>query len=353
MRELVVQRLLEARATHGPLPSIRSLAQTFGASPQTVQKALGDLASRGEIHVLDRKGAFWGARPDLAAPGISDAERDGRERLGTDLRRGVFHPSKALPARKELAILYGVSPRRIGQFLEERVAAGMLVRRGRSYFLPSPVLQGSLGAVLVVVRCDDRGRILLDTEREIDFMKSVRREASERDLRVHVVGCHETPAGIRFLDASGALLEEMHHSGVPIGVIVSTWLVHDPQRLLAAVRRWSLPVSVWWERAVEDYRPSRVAGSAMAAFNLSFGSGPGEAVGARLASEGCPEAAWISPYHGNDWSRARLLGLRRALSANALRRRVTSTSSAGSAAPACAGSRCAATSTAPAQLVKG
>lgn len=313
MRERIVQRILQARAPHGPLPSIRSLARDLGASPQTVQKAMAQLVSRGEIHVLDRKGAFWGPKVDDSAPRNGQADLDGRERLGTDLLRGVFHPSKPLPARKELAVLYGVSPRRIGQFLEERLAAGALVRRGRSYLLPPPASSSGLGSVLVVVRCDSIGRILLETEREIDFLKSVRREASERNLRVQVVGFHETSQGLEFLDAAGERIDPKALRGVPIGVIASTWLAHDPHLLLAKLRRLSLPISVWWEHAPEEFRPPRKSNPPMAGFNLSFGSGPGEAVGNRLAQEGCRQVAWVSPYHHNGWSRERLAGLRRAL----------------------------------------
>lgn len=315
MRRIIVERLLEERKAKGALPSIREMARSFGASPQTVQKALVDLVGMGEIHVLERKGAFWGKEPVPARlePQAQSRERDALERLGTDLRRGVFHPLRALPARKELSVLYGVSLRKIGQFLNELVASGSLERHGRSFRLPAPALRQSQGSVLVAVRCDESGRILLETEREIDFMKSVRREAAERDLRVHVVGCHEGVQGIRLLDPAGSQTEIGHLSGVPIGVIVSTWLVRDPHSLLAALRRLGLPISVWWEHAVADFRVPRHGRSPVAAFNLSFGAAPGRAVGGRMVAEGFRSIAWISPYHGNDWSRARLSGLREAI----------------------------------------
>lgn len=316
MRKIIVERLLEAREPSGALPSIREMARSFGVSPQTVQKAMADLVGMGEIHVLDRKGAFWGKEPVRVKlrPQAPGSERDALERLGTDLRRGVFHPLRALPARKELSVLYGVSLRRIGQFLNELVSAGSLERQGRSFHLPSGALRQSRGSVLVVVRCDESGRILLETEREIDFMKSVRREAAERDLRVQVLGCHEGDRDIRLLDPTGSQTEIGRIPGVPIGVIVSTWLVRDPHSLLAALRRLGLPISVWWEHAVADFRVSRSGRSPVAAFNLSFGSAPGQAIGARLVAEGFRSIAWISPYHGNDWSRARLSGLREAIS---------------------------------------
>ncbi len=314
MRDTIRQALMERREEGGALPSIRDLARLFGASPQTVHKAVGDLAGEGVLHVIPRKGVFWGPRPESIQERIFrvPVRQDVRERLLADLRQGVFHPHRELPSRKELARIYGTSARKIGSILDQCAGTGDLVRRGRSFLPPPPLVRLSQGVLLVVVRCDAAGRILLESEREVDFLKSVRREALEHDLRVLVVGYHERPGGGALLDPRGAPFSVKHVPGVLVGCIVSTWLVLRPRVLLSSLRGASVPIAVWWEHPRAEFPTRGPGGAPIAGFDLSFGKSPGLAVGRRLVAEGFREAAYLSPYHDNDWSRARLLGLREA-----------------------------------------
>lgn len=314
MRETIRQALMERREEGGALPSIRDLARLFGASPQTVHKVVGDLAREGVLHVMPRKGVFWGPRPETTQERIFriPVQQDIRERLLADLRQGVFHPHRELPSRKELARIYGTSTKKIGSILEHCVGAGFLVRRGRSFLPPPALVRLSQGVLLVVVRCDAAARILLESEREVDFLKSVRREALEHDLRVLVVGYHERPGGGALLDPRGMPFSVRHVPGVLVGCIVSTWLVRRPRVLLSTLRGASVPIAVWWEHPRAEFPTRGPGGAPIAGFDLSFGNSPGIAVGRRLVAEGFREAAFLSPYHDNDWSRARLRGLREA-----------------------------------------
>lgn len=312
MRETIRRALMERREEGGVLPSIRELARLFGASPQTVHKVLGDLAREGVLHVLPRKGAFWGSGPERIQERVFriPVQQDVRERLLADLRQGVFHPHRELPSRKELARIYGTGTRKIGSVLEHCAATGVLVRRGRTFLPPPPLVRVSQGILLVVVRCDAAGRILLESEREVDFLKSVRREALEHDLRVLVAGYHERPDGGSLLDPRGVPFSVRHAPGALVGCVVSTWLVLRPRVLLSTLRGASVPIAVWWEHPRDQFPTRGPGGAPIAGFDLSFGGSAGVAVGRRLVAEGFREAAFLSPYHDNDWSRARLRGLR-------------------------------------------
>jgi len=309
----LLRELLRHRAADGAgLPSVRSLAQQFDRSPQTIQKALGVLKERGEIHSLPRKGCYWGSTPkppvSLVARPV-DPVAKARERLLADLRCGAYHPHRELPPHKSLAPLYGVSPKRIGQILEGFVETGILERRGRFHALAQPAVAVSHGTVLLVSRCDAHGKLLLDTERETDFMKSVHREGRERNLRIVVAGWHEAHDGGRFLDQQGRELRPEAVPGALLGTIVSTWLVQEPKRLVERLWRLRKPVSVWWEHPREGFPKSKSVRPSTVGFNLSFGPAPGVTVGRHLRALGHRDIAFLSPFHASEWSRMRLTGI--------------------------------------------
>jgi len=314
MREQIERAIRGMRRERGALPSVRDLGRELGASPQTVHKVLRSLAQEGLVYALPQKGFFWGGdgTGDMVAR-IEPLEERLRNRLLADLRHGVYHPWKELPARKALAQIYGAGERRIGRLLGGLAEQGILERRGRGYFLAPPPRIAPSTSVLVVVRCDARGELLLETDREIDFLKSIRRELAEQGLgSVRLGWCEESG---RFLDSTGCEIDPAQVPGALLGVLVSTWLVLAPQGLLHRLVRLKLPLSVWWEHPAEEF-PHLRPRSGLAGFNLSFGESAGMAVGRHLASQGLLDVAFVSPYHANDWSRLRLKGLREALEAH-------------------------------------
>jgi len=311
--EILLQELSRQRGPDGtPLPSVRELARSLDRSPQTIQKALRTLKARGEIHSLLRKGCYWGPAPKEHLPLIarpSDPVAKARERLLSDLRCGAYHPHRELPPHQSLAQIYGVSSKRIGQILEEFVERGILERVGRFHALAKPVSSPSHGTVLLVSRCDVHGKLLLDTERETDFMKSVHREGRERNLRIVVAGWHEGPAGGRFLDQQGREFRPESLPGALIGTIASTWLILEPRLLLERLWRLRRPISVWWEHPKDAFPAQGARRPSTVGFNLSFGPAPGITVGRHLRAAGHREIAFLSPFHASEWSRMRLTGI--------------------------------------------
>lgn len=296
------------------LPSVRQLAAHHGVTPRTMHRLLRALAAEGRLHAIDRKGFFWGSAP-LEVPPMAHPSRVGieevRERLLEDLRRGVFHPHKPLPEARSLAELHGIGARRMTQLISKLVEEGWLVRRGRGIHTTPVALPSSRANLVVVSRCDATGKLLLDSERETDFLKSIRTQARESGLEPSFAGWFEDGTTGHLLDSQGAALR-LEPSRLPLlGVIASTWLVQDPQGFLRHLRAAKVPVSVWWEHPATTF-PSVRSGS-MVGFNLSFGASAGLEAGRHLRSVASGPIAFVSPFHAAEWSRARLGGLRRAL----------------------------------------
>jgi hypothetical protein len=322
--------------TGAPLPSIRALARHFGAAPLTVHRALRRLQAAGHVHALPRKGFYWGMRP-AAVPGLPprlDKLAAARNRLVTDLRCGVFHPHRDLPPRAALAPIYGLGVESLGRLLAGIADQGLLIRRGRGFALPPPPRTIDQGTVLVVMRCDASGMLLLDTERQTDFVKSVHREGRERGLRIVILGWRQGEGSERmkgragghatgkgggvFLDQNGKAVDPRSIPGLLMGCLASTWLVKDPAGMLLRLRRLGAPVSVWWEHSPEAFPRFDGPGPQVLGFDISFGKSSGIAMGRHLRSRGEGPVAFISPFHGGTWSRSRFEGIREALDGSGL-----------------------------------
>lgn len=307
----VCSRLRTARQPDGTaLPSVRAMARHFGCAPLTVHRALVVLREEGLLRTIPRKGAFWGAKVPVreSLPPRIDRQAAVRERLLSDLKAGAFHPHRDLPSRSALAPIYGVGPERIGAVLSGLADEGALVRRGRSYVLPPPPRKADQGTVLLVTRCDRDGTLLLETERQTDFVKSVQREGRELGLRIVVAGWHEDERGSVFLDQDGREFDPRKSRGLLLGCLVSTWLVREPRALLSRLRGLRVPVSAWWEHPREDF-PRGVQGRDLVGFDISFGPSSGIAIGRHLRSKGDGPVAFVSPFHASSWSLARWAGL--------------------------------------------
>lgn len=314
--ETLPERLLANRQEDGAaLPSVRELARHLGVSPLTAHRALRALQAQGLVHAVSRKGFFWGARPRPIAsvPPRIDRVHQVRDRLVSDLRCGVFHPHRELPSRLALSQLYGIGAERMGRLLGELADEGLLVRRGRRFGLPPPPRRFDQGTVLVVTRCDAAGTLVLDTERQTDFVKSVHREGRERDLRIVVLGWHQDGPEGRFLDQEGRTVDPAGIPGLLLGCLVSTWLVREPRALLERLRALRVPVSVWWEHPPEEFPRFPASSAGVVGFDISIGTSSGIVVGRSLRTRGDGPVAFVSPFHRGVWSRSRLEGLREGL----------------------------------------
>jgi len=279
-----------------------------------MHRALKSLEREGLVHALDRKGFFWGRNPPPPAPLAASSRsrsEDVRERLLEDLRRGVFHPHKPLPDSRTLGEVHGIGARRMSLLLSDLVNNGWLVRKGRSLHIPPPTPGRSRATVAVVSRCDEHGMLLLDSERETDFLKSVRIQSRELALEPLFAGWHESPSGGRLLDHQGSPLRLDRQPLPLLGILASTWLIQDPQDLIAHLRSAKVPLSVWWEHPASSF-PHLRSGS-LVGFNLSFGASAGWEAGRHLRTMGIRSLAFVSPFHASEWSRSRLEGLRQAM----------------------------------------
>jgi DNA-binding transcriptional regulator YhcF (GntR family) len=299
----------KTRKPQAPLPSIRNLARHFGVSINTVQRALRILSAHGDAYGVPGKGYYWGTGP-APAPSLPPRKTDGpgriAEALKEDLRTGALEPFARLPAQKAMADRYRISTRTLRKALLALEADGVLDRHGRTYRFKSasPAVPGSF--VILVTRCDISGRLILDSERELDFLKAAYMETRALRLELQVIGFG--PGG-RLLDRQGRKVSPTPGGRPVLGFLVSTWLIPDIHGILASLRPYHLPISIWWEHSPESLSRTRLPRN-IVFFNLSFGERPGAIIAETLLGLGHTHVLFLSPFHASAWSRQRLEGLR-------------------------------------------
>ena len=292
---------------HSSLPSVRALAAQWGCSSLTVNRALKGLAVLGEVYVIPKKGYYWGSSPVVKT--LISRKNSARQRVYSSLIRdfsaGVFHPFEALPSSKELARLYRISVKGMRSLLKELCSEDFIRSEGRLYYLPHARSRSSETVVYWVGRCDVQGQMLLQSERELEFVRQVQTQAFERGLRVRALG-YEVDSRCLW-ESSGKKVNVRSLSGV--GFLISTWLIPQSGYLLSMLEKTGMPLSIWWEHSLAEL--PHIRRDRVAFFNLAFGETPGRVVGEHLKALGVQRVAFLSPFHGSEWSKGRLCGLER------------------------------------------
>lgn len=278
----------------GRLPRVRELAVQYGASTRTVQEALKLLKSDGVIESRPRAG-MWrsGERPsrDPATPrsGVEDLSC----RLERELREGVYPWEEPLPLIKELALEWNCHVQTVSKVLQVMVGLGLLERKGRSHvpMRPSVSRKSSAPILLCLGASAPDGHFRMDTDREVDFWRELGIQAAQSGL---------------VLRRRGWKGERLNSDSGVVGVVASTWHLHEPMLLCRELARLRIPSCVWVEEHILD-GPS--LDSRIRFHDQGYSTGTGAKVARHLFELGHTRIAFLSAWHGSKWSRNRLRGI--------------------------------------------
>src|SRR5690606_9432753 len=150
---------------------------------------------------------------------------------------------------------------------------------------------------------DPEGGLRLGSDREWEFWREIQAEATRNGLHPEVLPWD-------------GLLPAL--ASRPVGAVVSTWHMPDPHPLLSALHRLRLPTAVWLEHPLLTSGRLPDRSPWLGFHDLAYGRESGMVLGSHPALKRHSRIAWISPFHGAEWSRNRLDGLRRSLPAGAV-----------------------------------
>jgi DNA-binding LacI/PurR family transcriptional regulator/DNA-binding transcriptional regulator YhcF (GntR family) len=283
------------------LPSVRALAARWRRSPATVQRLMREARARGWIETRPGGGSWpagrmprpLGPRPRRNADDLAAALRE-------DVRSGLWGSGEILPPPKTLAARHGAHPATVRKAFGRLVADGLLERQGRAWRVARPRRRAGGGPILLCLGTPDtHGSLRLGSDREWDFWREIQAEATRNGLRPET-----HPWRGRLPDAAARA----------VGAVVSTWHLPDPHPLLAALHRAHLPAAVWLENPILSPARLPIRSPWLGFHDLAYGRESGAVLARHPAIRGHARIAWISPFHGAEWSRNRLDGFRRALS---------------------------------------
>lgn len=286
------------------LPSVRALSARWSLSPNTAQGVLREARARGWIETRPGGGSWAAGRMPLP---LSPRVRRGAETLAGELREAIrsgrWAGGESLPPPKDMAAQQGVHPATVRKAFARLAGEGRLERRGRAWLVARPRHRTAGKPVLLCLGAKDpEGGLRINSDREWEFWREIQSEATRNGLHPEV---HPWEGSLP------------HPGTRPVGAVVSTWHLPDPGPLLSALHRARLPAAVWLENPILS--PARLPASPWLGFHdMAYGRESGAVLGRHPSVQRHLRIAWVSPFHGAEWSRNRLEGLRRSLPEGAI-----------------------------------
>lgn len=310
LAEDIKKKILDVGFKDGDkMPSVRQMAKKMHLSVTTVHKVYKELAHEGVVKLVQGKGCFWGSVPSIVVEPEADSCALIEKNFLADLESGYLDAFGALPLCKELSIRYDFSPYFIKKFLSQKVEQGVLRRSGRKFYFNEERPVTKKNYILFVHRCDEQGRLKIESERESGVFQELTSISAEQKIEVRFIGFHERSN--QFYRADGEKFT-IRNDRRCLGVFLSTWLVEDAVKLFSHFAAFENPISVWWEYAPDDVPLSARNKKKWAFYNVAFGKEAGLIVGKHLKKKKLGVVHYVSPYHASYWSKARLFGLQEA-----------------------------------------
>jgi len=294
----------------GLLPtSLTDLAVRAGVSYATMWKAVRALKKAGKLHGSYR---VWSKKPAPAVqrgPEPSPAKRL-EERLTRDILSGAAVLNGRLISIKELIARYGTSARTLRRILERIRLEGFVFPHGRHYhILPSDRRQR---LKVILIACSDSPDDFVLQELELDFLRIFEAACADAELSLDVAVLRQRGMEIVYANAVYGHMIDPFVKSAADGYL---YLLHAPKSYQETTMRALLatgkPVAVLDQAGVFPVADKRYDHPRLRIFTASGREQPGKSLARYLLTKGHRHCAFISPFHGDAWSRNRCDGLKR------------------------------------------
>ncbi|MBW8886887.1 MAG: substrate-binding domain-containing protein [Fibrobacteres bacterium] len=283
------------------LPSVRALAARWKCSPTTVQGVLRKARALVWIETKSGGGSWPAGRmPAPVAPRARRTAESLAAELREEIRSGRWGGGERLPAPKHMAARHQIHPATARKAYGLLSHDGTVEKQGRAWQVSHPRRRNDAQPVLLCLGAGEKdGSLRLGSDREWDFWREIQIEAARNNLlaEIHPWSGKLPELGMR-----------------PVGAVVSTWHLPDPYPLLSALHRARLPAAVWLENPVLSPARLSIRSPWLGFHDMAYGLESGAILGDHPLIRKHGRIAWISPFHGAEWSRNRLEGMRNKLS---------------------------------------
>jgi DNA-binding GntR family transcriptional regulator len=306
------------------LPSLRTLEQRSGLSRSTLSNAVNQLRNEGFLVVRHGKGiALMGEdekpqsidRPAGRHESFTDRNKWKliESQIERDILNGKYRAGTAIPPKKELQAKYNIAFQTLKKALDTLVERGTLKPQKSRYIVHTPsTAHHSQGKIVVIGESPQPGTIPMTFLQSREFYRTLSHEIPRFDLRMEIVGYHDSGDRPVFMLSGNQVIEELPSDDWVLGYIILTWNIRNPLELIHRVRAHGKPVSIWLEKADFTFPSRSKVNRLTRLFDISYSKDVGRAAAHHLLDLGHTSVAYLSPFHQSVWSQNREAGIREA-----------------------------------------
>ena len=284
-----------------PLPSIRTLAATVGASVYTTWKVVDRL--RAEKLLAPRRAQS--RKPTTGQP----LWRCVADRVEHDVTQGAFAKGTPLPSLKELQARYDVSYPTIRKALELVRSRGSIEKGMGGYFVPRPVVSGRHFRV-ILLRYSADGRTPVWGAHDEEFIRLLEMRCANARLRIEQLGYVVEDDRVRFISLQTGKPRMIGNTETLLGIMIIVVNQASAHRsVFSALATTGRPVSIL--DAIGGWYGSMNMPRNLHHRLISLvGKAPGRNMGRYLLEQGHRDIAFFSPLYAEQWARDRFSELK-------------------------------------------
>lgn len=294
------------------LPSLKNLAETYGVSRSTMQRALKSLQADSVVHVNPRGAIFAG--PKGSAPAGGSPTSHGliwerlKSRIGEDVLTGVFSDGP-LPPSNKLALKYGVSVLTLRKALKQLVRDGLLVGQGSRLASARSRIARKVPRLVLIAAGEEGVPLAVPGTPISAIAECFERSCQRLHFESHAVGYNDR-SPTHLLKMSRALKSITDIAGF----VVAMWNPFEEifrtrwNEMLALLCRQNVPVIVIDLAGDIALAPNILRQNNLRMLRIA-GKRAGEIVAESLLRRGHRRIAYLSPSFSVSWAKDRYTGL--------------------------------------------
>ena len=323
--------LLETIRNHslsagGRLPTLDRLSKLSGLSRVTVSKAVNRLKQQGVLtsrrggfiavagvpHEPDDRSNYTKSAPASAVPPRARRGHHVQAALEKDILRGRFAPGTQLPSRKELTYLYGASYPTLKKALSAVCREGIIRPYHRGFVVPtldSPQ-HGSLKVVLLGQAHEERKEAVRLIAGGEELLRTLERGCAQSRIALEMVAHSRVDNGYSLTDCYRAKPYSLRDDPSVAGfIVIVPYDETESTPVLRDVYPFAKPVAVVTNGAPRFITRLFPARFPLRVFSVGVSQDAGMKVAQYCLNRAHERVAYVSPFHGSDWSVQRCAGL--------------------------------------------
>jgi DNA-binding LacI/PurR family transcriptional regulator/DNA-binding transcriptional regulator YhcF (GntR family) len=305
------------------LPAIRTMAHDAGVSLVTMWKSVQRLKEAGTIRSAQRGGLIftYSISSDSSRVDSPDANALWQRtavRIKGDILNRAIAPGMKIPSCKELQRRYSISHPTLRKALRSLEKQGIINSCGRGYQIPR-LRQASNAKRIVLMTARQPARYASTNELSLGFLgpthlRQLELECTEAGILLDTYYYFPKSDSLIFCSTQDNLPTTLINDENTLGYIwlitgVETTLDIDVDQIADLLSSFRKPLAVLAETSEATPLGRLLKTQKTKVFCITFNSKPAEAVARYLLDLNHRRVAYISPYHSNSWSQARLAGL--------------------------------------------